>query len=241
MGFYLTLLAYAALAVLMSMYALVLIVLRAKLFKTKIYKPMILNIFLAWVPVVIIVTAIITLLLMTSFANTTGVWVVAIIGLVLWLLFLPNAPYLITELNFSHRKENEKVPLYYDILQTLSLTVTGVFVGQFSLVLVHSLLVLMTSPGIDAQGLPIIPNITWWLMLIGIYMAAFAIYLGRNIRVNSWDVMYLIVFLKCLYKHLKGKSERRRAYGYVIFYGTFLAIMHIVFFGLLQAQLMTLS
>lgn len=241
MGFIFTVLGYGVLSVAMSVYATLLIILRAKLFKTRLYKPMLLNIALAWLPVIIMILGITLLLVSTNFLHTLGVWVLAVIVLIFWLLFFPNAPYLITELNFSHRKKDDKVPLYFDIVHTLSLTTTGLFVGQFSLILVHLLLIIMVSPGYDKSGLLIIPGVTWLFVAICIYLAGFAIYLGRNIRVNSWDILHPLGFIKRLINHLRDKSERKSAYGYIIFYGTFLAIMHVVFFGIIQAQLLVIK
>lgn len=99
----------------------------------------------------------------------------------------------------------------------------------------------MVSPGYGANDTLIIPNITWLFVIICIYLAGFAIYMGRNIRVNSWDIMHPFGFMKRVAKHLSQKTERNNAIGYTVFYGTLLVIMHVVFFGILQAQLMVIN
>lgn len=190
------------------------------------------NIFLAWVPTFIIGLGI---MLIIAFSNQHA-WQIAIlcVTLLLWFLSFPNAPYLITELNFSHRRPDEEVPLYFDIMQTLSLTAAGLFVGQFSLILVHVMLIVIFSPGYSAAGQLVVPGLSWGLIMVCIYLAGFAIYLGRNVRVNSWDVIKPWRFIKKLFIHLRQPGETSAAFGYLVFYGTFIAIMHTVFFGIIQ-------
>lgn len=219
------------LSVLLTLYASLLVFLRSWLFKQKLYKPMLLNIGLAWMP-----TIIVALFLLVAFGVGQPVvsMILAVVGLALWLLAFPNAPYLITELNFSHRKPNDPVPLYFDIIQTLSLTTTGIFVGQFGLVLVHILIILLISPGYSDTGTLIVPVLSWVLIVLCLFLAAFAIYLGRHVRVNSWDVLHPLVFMRRLKNHLVTRKEWKLALGYTLFYGLFMLILHVVIFGMIQ-------
>lgn len=193
---------------------------------------MLFNIWLAWLPTVSVG---ITLLIAFSIGQPVVAIILAIIGLLLWLLLFPNAPYLITELNFSHRKKDDPVPLYFDIIQTLSLTTTGILVGQFSLMLVHLLTILLISPGYSDSGTLIVPALSWVLIVACIFLAAFAIYLGRHVRVYSWDITHPLAFIKRLKHHLVDKKEWRMALGYTVFYGMFMLILHAVLFGMVQA------
>lgn len=228
-----------ALCLALTAYSAILIFLRAKLFKQKLYKPMLLNIGLAWTSVL----AMGGFLVLAMMANNTShlspaiSMAIIIVGILVWLLLLPNAPYLITELNFSHRRTDDPVPLYFDIIQTLSLTMTGIMVGQLGLVLTHLLFVVTLSPGYNEAGLLIFPAIAWVLAYLCIFAAAFAIYLGRNIRVNSWDILHPLTFARRLGQHFSNKEERQHALGYTIFYGIFLAIFHTAIFGLIQASI----
>jgi uncharacterized membrane protein len=224
------------LSVILTVYACLLIFLRSWIFKQRLYKPMLLNIGLAWLPTVLIAGF---LLIAFNIPNPTLGMTLIIVGLILWLLAFPNAPYLITELNFSHRKKDDPVPLYFDIIQTLTLTSTGIFVGQFGLILVHIMAILLIGSGYDSAGNLTIPGISWAIILACIFLAAFAIYLGRHVRVYSWDVIHIPAFLKRLKTHLIDKKEWKMALGYTLTYGTFMAILHVVLFGIIQVLIKT--
>lgn len=232
MNFYVVPGAFAVLAVLMSLYAALLIVLRSRLYHRPVYRPMLWNIFLAWVPVLIVGLGLVAVLAVAEYpvAQVTLLFVV----LLLWLLTFPNAPYLITELNSSHRQADDAVPLHFDIVHTLTLTSAGLFVGQLSLLIVHFTLVVILSPGYWAVGILMVPPVSWTIIAVCIALGTFAIYLGRNVRVNSWDILQPWNFLRRLIRHLRNPRERSAAFGYTIFYGTFIAIMHAVFFGMAQ-------
>lgn len=234
MGITIVIVGLFLLAVVLSLYAGLLIYLRSWLYKQRLYKPMLLNIVLAWLPTVLVG---IVLLVGYNIEQPVAVAVLAIIGLLLWLLAFPNAPYLITELNFSHRKKDDPVPLYFDIIQTLSLSTAGIFVGQFGLVLVHLLTILLISPGYSESGILIVPKLSWVLIVLCIFLAAFAIYLGRHVRVYSWDVMHPLAFIKRLRKHLIDKKEWKMAVGYTLFYGLFMLILHTILFGMIQLMI----
>ncbi|MEK8227241.1 DUF1361 domain-containing protein [Oerskovia sp. M15] len=112
--------------ILINVFAFALILLRAALYRTEVYRPMLLNIGLSVLPVFVLSAWIIGDLALG--AAGAPLWLVATIagvGLLIWLLLLPNAGYLVTELNFSHRKDGEGVPLWYDIVAVLTLAMSG--------------------------------------------------------------------------------------------------------------------
>lgn len=94
---------------------------------------------------------------------------------VLWLGFLPNSFYLISDL--IHLHETGEVSLMYDIVMFMSFIFNGLVAGLMSLFLVHRELLKRIV-------------YEWSHAFIGMILLAcsFAIYLGRSLRWNTWDV-----------------------------------------------------
>ncbi len=95
---------------------------------------------------------------------------------VVWLLFLPNAPYIITD--FIHLRERAPVPLWFDILLLLSAAGTGLLLGYCSVMIVQRVIERRYGA-----------RIGWLAASIAMVLSAFGIFLGRFVRFNSWDVL----------------------------------------------------
>jgi len=93
-----------------------------------------------------------------------------------WLLFLPNAPYIITD--FIHLKPRPPIPLWYDVLMLLSCAGAGMLLGYASVMIVHR--IVAKHYGVFAG---------WATALIALFLSAFGIYLGRFLRWNSWEAL----------------------------------------------------
>ncbi len=93
----------------------------------------------------------------------------------LWLLFFPNAPYLLTDL--IHLRPRHDAPFWFDWILMISFAGAGFLIGCFSLYLIHRRLILWMG------------KTKAWMMVIAIWcLSAFGIYLGRFPRWNSWDI-----------------------------------------------------
>ncbi len=103
-------------------------------------------------------------------------WIWALLSFVLWILFLPNAPYLLTDL--VHLAPKPNVPLWYILAMLLSCAATGTLIGYVSLMDVHA--AIERRFGFTAG---------WLLALISLMLCGFGIYLGRFLRWNSWDAL----------------------------------------------------
>lgn len=110
--------------ILFNLFAIETILIRPRLFKTKLFKPMVHNFKLSIIPIVILVGTIVAQLLISwlgavlkSNLVTSISLVVLVIGLIAWFLFLPNSGYLITELNLTHRDvdKSDKYPVIQNI------------------------------------------------------------------------------------------------------------------------------
>ena len=127
------------------------------------------NLALAWCPLVIAAIA----YLLHRF-GAPKLALAAIIAL--WLLFLPNAPYLVTD--FIHVRVAEGRLQLFDGLLLASFGLNGVALGYVSTYLVHTV-------ARDRVGAPI----AWLLVTVSIGASACGIYLGRVLRLNSWDAI----------------------------------------------------
>ena len=93
-----------------------------------------------------------------------------------WLLFFPNAMYIITDI--FHLKDDRGVPPWYDLLILFSSAISGVIVGFLSLQNVEKYLQRQIN-GKYISGI-----IFFFFILCG-----YGIYLGRYLRWNSWDII----------------------------------------------------
>lgn len=94
----------------------------------------------------------------------------------LWLLFLPNAPYILTDI--LHLTRASHAPAWYDLALLLSCSGTGLLLGYLSLIDVQAIVARNIG---SAFG--------WIFALVSLVLSGFAIYLGRFLRWNSWDVL----------------------------------------------------
>lgn len=121
------------------------------------------NMFLAWIP----------MLFAAAFAAVARRRWLLPLGLG-WLAFLPNAPYLVTDL--VHLGEQDE--LWRHVLQYGFAAWTGILLGTVSLLLVHK--------RIDREFGPI-----WgWLTVVtSVGLCAIGVVIGRFQRWNSWDLV----------------------------------------------------
>ncbi|TGJ98583.1 DUF1361 domain-containing protein [Leptospira langatensis] len=96
--------------------------------------------------------------------------------LTIWLLFFPNAPYIVTD--FVHLKPRHSIPIWFDIFLIFSFSWNGFFSGLISLRMMH--LILNDKMNVFTG---------WIFILLVAPVAAFGIYIGRFYRWNSWDII----------------------------------------------------
>jgi uncharacterized membrane protein len=98
------------------------------------------------------------------------------IGIFLWIVFLPNSFYIITDL--FHLDMNGDVPLWYDLALLWSFAWNGLLFGILSVRQME----LLVEKHIDKKlGL--------FFVLPVMALNGFGVYIGRYMRFNSWDVL----------------------------------------------------
>jgi uncharacterized membrane protein len=138
--------------------------------ETTHYSFLLWNLFLAWVPLGFAVIA-------RELAATRRLISYGAIALsaVVWLLFFPNAPYILTD--FLHLgMMGDTVPGWYDVMMLTWFAWTGLLLGIASLRLVQEIFagVFGTVAG-------------WVFVVLVSLLGSVGIYLGRFLRWNSWD------------------------------------------------------
>lgn len=217
-----------------NLYAGALIIARAVRYKTPLYKPMLLNIVLSNVPVALAVIGFFVVLIaqvpVAEGAGPSWMGPAAFVAMaVLYVAFFPNSAYLITELNFSHRKEGDGVPMWFDIVMTLTLTLSGVLNAIVSLALVQSFLMF----GLGAQDhIPAAPPLWTWGVAAGVLLlACMGVWMGRMIRLNSWDIVLPWRLLAKLWRHLRQPGKVRELIGFTVTHWILLGLLYVAVYA----------
>ena len=143
------------------------------------------TLFLAWLPVLF------ALLARRGRASRLGRWLWG--GL--WLLFFPNAPYLLTDL--LHLGQIGRVPIWYDLIMLVAFALAGLFLGYASLFWLHDLVAKMWN---KFAG--------WVFVLVVLGLSSFGVYIGRFLRWNSWDLLLNpTILLRDLADHLLVRHQ----------------------------------
>jgi uncharacterized membrane protein len=129
------------------------------------------NLFLAWIPFMLAYFA-----HAVSWRRATLYLIIPFVAF-LWLIFFPNAPYMLTDLQDLARKAAD-APLWYDVIIVVWCTWTGMLLGVISLYLMQD--IILRNFG-RAAG--------WIFVFVISGLSSFGIYVGRFVRLNSWDIL----------------------------------------------------
>jgi uncharacterized membrane protein len=141
-----------------------------------------------------------------------------------WLLFFPNAPYIMTDL--MHLREHPPVPLWFDLILLLSFAWNGLMLGFLSL--------------LEMQGQTDIRfgRIAGWLLVAAAsVLGAFGIYLGRYLRWNSWDaITQPAALLSDIAAHIADPIEFTRMAGVTLGFALFLLLGYLLLKSLVRVE-----
>jgi uncharacterized membrane protein len=129
------------------------------------------NLFLAWIPFILAYTA--------HAISWRRVWLYLVIPVIalLWLIFFPNAPYMLTDL--QHLAQiSYTAPLWYDVIIVVWYSWTAMLLGIVSLYLMQDIVIRTFGRFIG-----------WSFVFIISALSSFGVYIGRFVRLNSWDIL----------------------------------------------------
>ena len=175
------------------------------------YKNLVWNLYLAWMPYVFSL-----LVALLNFMRPRS-WGLLLLPGALWLIFFPNAPYIVTD--FLHLADRPYVPLWYDIIMLATFAWTGCFLAIASLRIMQ---IMVTN------------YLGWWFSWvfagIALYLGGLGIYLGRFSRWNSWD---LILHPKEVFSdialRLVNPLSNLSFFGFTLLFTAFLLVCYLTF------------
>ncbi|MBL7739209.1 MAG: DUF1361 domain-containing protein [Chitinophagaceae bacterium] len=98
------------------------------------------------------------------------------LALLLWLLFIPNSFYILTDL--FHLRNIRSAPRWFDLLLLLSFAWNGLVLGIVSVRRAEIILEMVFSK-----------SFSLFMLFVVMWLNALGIYIGRFLRYNSWDVV----------------------------------------------------
>ena len=175
------------------------------------------NLFLAFIP-----WALSSLLMIYPKLQEKKLAVIMLLGT--WLLFFPNAPYILTDL--FHLKHVVSMPMWFDLLLILSFAWVGLLFGFMSLwdieKILKQYLIKSRLKGLLRYRFSI-PLFSSVLLFIG----SFGIYLGRYLRWNSWDIIaepFALIY--DIGDRFVNPFEHPRTWGVTLLMGLFLNLVY---------------
>ena len=135
------------------------------------YTGLVWNLFLAWIPFLLAYLA-------YAFSlRKTLLYLVLPVAVFLWLIFFPNAPYILTDLQHL-ASQTSGAPLWYDVIVMVWFSWTGLLLGLVSLYLMHDIVHRTFGRWLG-----------WAFVFVVSGLSSFGVYLGRFVRFNSWDLL----------------------------------------------------
>lgn len=176
------------------------------------------NLFLAWIPFLLAVAV------YDGWRRRRGKGSLVALGAV-WLLFFPNAPYIVTDFTHLAGDTGEK-KFWFDGVLIGTAATTGLLLGFVSLYLLQA----MVRSRLGARC-------AWLFVFATLGLSSFGVYLGRVQRWNSWDVFVRPGSLAAELAHaLVDPFAHPRPIGVSLLFTSFLAASYLVFYRLARAS-----
>ena len=175
------------------------------------YHFLIWNLFLAWIPFVI------SYFTYTLTLNRRQVYIIIPIAAFFWLLFFPNAPYILTD--FQHLAGRwSDVPVWYDVMMLIWFAFTGLLLGITSLFMMQE--VVRREFG------------RWWgwgVVACVTALSGAGVYFGRFLRWNSWDI-FSDPKAMALYTIEGVQNPSLQSVGFISLFTTFFLFLYITLY-----------
>jgi uncharacterized membrane protein len=140
-----------------------------------------------------------------------------VVWFLVWLVFLPNAPYIVTDL--IHIRSGNNTMLWLDVLVVLSFALSGLFLFYLSI---------YDMQRIIASKFKKIPITASTLLIL--FLCGFGVYLGRFLRYNSWEIISQPqILITDVFNILISPFQNSEAWLFTIGFSAFLAVGYWMF------------
>lgn len=141
-----------------------------------------------------------------------------------WLLFLPNAFYIITDL--FHLKQRAPMPLWFDLALIFSFAWNGLLLGALSLRQMEKIVL---------AKWPLRSPLFFLVPVSG--LCGLGVYIGRYLRYNSWDVFTApLPLVQDVWYLLQHPLRNRIDWAMISCYATLLLLVYMCGRSLLKPQ-----
>jgi len=187
---------------------LILLMIRMKLAHSYNYLFLVWNLFLAAVPYAITIY----LVGIPKFNRIT-----LLLAFGTWLLFLPNAPYILTDM--WHLRYNEPHIFWLDILLISAFAFNGMMLFYFSVSDMKTVLLKYFNK-----------TKTRFILTFVFFISAFGVYLGRFLRYNSWEILTnpKVLFIDIINMIMQPLGNKD-VWLFTLLFGTFFTLGYWVF------------
>jgi len=175
------------------------------------YAFLIWNLFLAWIPFMISYGTYVLSM------NRRWIYLFIPIAAFLWLIFFPNAPYILTD--FQHLAYgSQDLPVWYDVMMLVWFAFTGLLLGMVSLFLMQEIVRREFGSWIG-----------WAFVAAVAGLSSAGVYMGRFLRWNSWDILQDPAGL-ALYSLQRVLDPSLQAIGFIGLFGGFFLFLYITLY-----------
>ena len=169
------------------------------------------NLFLAWIPFII------AYFTYTMKFSKKQIYVVVPLAAFFWLIFFPNAPYILTD--FQHLAGSLRdVPVWYDVMLLIWFAFTGLMLGMVSLFLMQEVIRREFGRWIG-----------WGFVALVSALTSAGVYVGRFLRWNSWDIFRDITGM-AQYTLQSAQDPSLQSIGFTSLFGVFFLFLYITLY-----------
>ncbi len=175
------------------------------------YRFLIWNLFLAWIPFII------SYFTYTMVLQRKWIYIVTPIAVFFWLIFFPNAPYILTD--FQHLANHwQDAPVWYDVMMLIWFAFTGLMLGMVSLFLMQEIMRREFGRWVG-----------WAFVVLVTGLSSAGVYMGRFLRWNSWDILNnpTSVALNSLER---VQDPSLRSIGFITLFGAFFLFLYVTLY-----------